>query len=724
MAFDYPNGPEDSEGILRYRDDVNRAHQDFWQAVELQAWKNILFYLGIQNIVYSPSLRFWRPLVESARKPVTNKVKMLVNDLASKLVAFKPPITWGPGSDQEADYVAASVADRVNTSLEREANIRELKPIAARWLGCTGNAWLVNNFDIAPEWGTRFIPASRCLGCLNTSMPADIEETQGTCPQCGMAGAWEPAVDGSGTPVGVEYPKGRHVTELENVFTVRFDPTSDRFHKSPYVKIARMRPKSWVAEHYSDEIAAAVQFSRTSASMLHLFETLALTAYSTPTHAVTGANTGGDDQAMVDRLWIRPHPVKAPGGIYAEIVGDVVVLARDYPYHDERGKPMLNVTHLEFDQVPGRALAATRLDDVVGIQEDLNEYDAYLKIHARRMANAVYLEPRGSNIARLTGEVGVRIQYDPLPTGHKPERLMGMDVPATMLNVRNMRKMEMDEVWGSLEVSRGEAPRGITAYAALQMLDERAQQGQSNLFDNWALGWMEWSRQNLNIYREYADEERTISLGVGRWATKKFTNAQMEGGVDMTIELGTNRPMTMIAKSARIGQAIQEGIVNIFDPQVRFLALRALGIPELMPDYNKDYEKAGRVVDQILSATTPQELPAPPQPFDNHSIHLSVLRQVEIDEMFETLEDWKKQAILLRSVVHFQALREEALNTMSKAGQNAPSPRGGGGEGGGGKGKSAPDAYTTEQSVMDIERQGASPDTLTGAKASATMAAQ
>jgi hypothetical protein len=110
----------------------------------------------------------------------------------------------------------------------------------------------------------------------------------------------------------------------------------------------------------------------------------------------------------------------------------------------------------------------------------------------------------------------------------------------------------------------------------------------------------------------------------------------------------------------------------------------------------------------MLEAQAPEMLPPPPMPFENHSIHLSVLKQFLLDEAFEALEDWKKQAIWLRTMIHYSALREEALNTMSKAGQNSPRTPGGGGGG------AAQKKDATEQGVRDRESQGASPDVSGG----------
>ena len=754
MAFQYPTSIEDLDGILQYARDIRGANRTYWDAVETQGWKAILYFLGIQWITYSSTLRFWRPIGfrKDQPRPVTNLIKPLINDLASKLVGFKPPLSWSPGSDQEADYVAAAIADRVTLAIEREADFRGLKPVAARWLGLTGNVFPVSSYDNSFETGERHIQAYRCEQCGQPAMPRAIEAALGLCPSCGSQEAlpgqdpetglavlqhlprprFGPAVGpgqlgplefGPGEPMAIAYPRGQHLLELENIFTVRYDPQAPRFHQTPYVRIARSRDQVWIAEHYGEAFAEQVAYGQGTDPFTGLFDSLALTAVGGGSSTAT-LSTGEGPRALVERLWLRPHPTRAPEGIYAEIVGDRLApigpldpdtgeraaTAIPYPYHDERGRPMLNVAHLEFDQVPGRSLAASRIEDALPIQEDVNELDAFIKLHHRRMANAVWLIPQGSEPTKITGEGGIYIRYNPLASGQRPERAQGILVPSDIYQYREIRKQEIERVFGSYEVSRGQAPRGVEAYAALQMLDERAQQAQSNIFANWGLGWAEVARQQLNIWREYADETRTVSLGFGRWAVKQFNKAQMIGAVDLDLDVGQGRPMTMIAKMARIGQMIQHGVINVGHPKVQHMILRAAGIPEMIPDFNKHYIKAARIVDQMLAAPAPEAMPPPPNAFDNHAIHLEVLESLILDEVYETLEPWRQEIITLRAQVHFEFMQQQ-MPRLS-AGQNAP--RAGEGGQGGPDNRGGGGAYTTDEDVLERERQGASPDTFSG----------
>jgi hypothetical protein len=128
----------------------------------------------------------------------------------------------------------------------------------------------------------------------------------------------------------------------------------------------------------------------------------------------------------------------------------------------------------------------------------------------------------------------------------------------------------------------------------------------------------------------------------------------------------------------------------------------------MMPDYNMDYIKAGRVIDQIVEAQSPAELPEEPMPYDIHEVHLQVLRQFMQDEAYLALEPWQQQALKIRSMMHYQAMEERMLRQGAAPGTNTPVPGGGGHSEGGEKEKKGD--YTTEDAVMEKETQGATHD--------------
>ena len=726
--FKYPNGVEDFEAIRQYADDVVGANRYFRHEIERAALRNILMYIGVQWIKYDPELRIWRPLglKKSTPRPVTNKLAALANTTISTLVSYKVPITYGPASFDEADIAAANVADKVADIIGKESEIRYLRPLVARWVTLTGNAFLINQYDTSHETGTIFIQ-SEMDAAGHMYQPGDIEDAGGVCPQCGpqmdpMTGMpgptpWQPAVNPeTGQPEGVDYPRGKFYTEVKPLFSCYFDSEVTRLQDSAYFLISELKGRDWVEKTYGADLAEQALQAPVSDAYSNYVETL---AYST---AIGGRIWGSvpntrHQRVRVRRLWLKPHPELAPEGVYAVIVGEKVAEAKPWPYHKKcvplpNGEmhyedPFLNVVHIGFDQVPGRLLYKTRIDDVAPKQEQRNRVEAVIELHSIRMANAVWLVPEGAGVSRLTGEQGQWVKYNPLPNVPPPQRVPGDNAAAYLLKWLPQLDAEMDMVMSQSDISRGETPRGVSAYSAIQYLDERSQAGQSNLLDNWSLGWMEWTQQMVNIWREYADEERTTSMGMGRWAMEKFSKANMVGGVDISVELGQNRPRTQVGRRAVAEQAVRLGLANPFDPYERIRLLELIGIPELMEDFKVDQQRAAEENDMFLAMVQGGPPVAPPLPWDNHDAHIISHRRLTFSDAYRLLPPPLQLFIQQHMQLHWTVLAENAAKPR-KTGSVAP---GGGENKGTAQGGGGTSEGSVEEELLDVESQLASPDT-------------
>lgn len=706
----YPAGPEDKLAITEYVNTALRASRAYRTEIERAAQRNVLYYLGVQWVKYDRAIHNWRPIAVSKRtpRPVTNRVAGLVNQSVANILGFKPPITYSPASNKPEDIAAATVADRINAIIEREANVETLKPLVARWLSLTGNVFLITNYDTGPDSGSDFIGAELCTTCGAVAMPLDIEQAGNMCPQCGSPGPFQPA-QGVSPPetmttnpeglIGVEYPRGRFTTEVENVFTSHFDNSSGQtIHDSPYFFTVRHRNKDWLTRMYGEEIAEKSSYTQPSEPTSGLFESL---AYATTIwNYGYGSHHGvSEPTARVVRAWLKPRKGVAPDGIYAVLVADEVVESGPWPYKDEQGKPMLNVTHIGFDEVPGRVFYKSRVDDVIPKQDQRNRLESIMELHAMTMANDVWLLPEGVGLSKITGEQGQVIKYNALQGIPPPTRTQGGVVSPYIPQWITQIDNEMDAIFGLYDVGRGEAPgKGVTSYSAIQLLDERSQQGQAGIMRNWARGWMEWSRQNLNVWRQYASDDRYMTTGQGQWSIEKFNKAALTGGVNITAELGTFRPQTQIAKRALFEQLVTLAIINPMDQMQKFEMATAMGATEMMPDFKSDMELHSRRIDQLVQGLEPP----PPQPWENHPLAISVFRRYMQSEQFEALDLMLQERIKMYAALHFTFMQIQA--PPQQAGQNAP------GQAGKGKGKAAEPGggaagLPSDEPVLNKERQ-------------------
>ena len=333
-----------------------------------------------------------------------------------------------------------------------------------------------------------------------------------------------------------------------------------------------------------------------------------------------------------------------------------------------------------------------------------------MELHAIRMANSVWLIPEGVGLSKLTGEQGQVIKYNALQGVPPPSRVSGDSISPYIPQWITQIDNEMDAIFGLFDVGRGESPgKGVTSYSAIQLLDERAQQGQAGIMRNWARGWMEWSRQNLNIWRQHASDDRYAITGQGQWSIEKFNKAALTGGVNITAELGTFRPQTQIAKRALFEQLVNLAIINPMDPMQKFEMATAMGATEMMPDFKSDMELHSRRIDQLVQG---QE-PPPPQPWENHPLAISIFRRFLQSEQFEALDPVLQDRLKWYAALHFTFMQQQMA--PARPGQIAPnqSTRGGGSEGKANRGEGA-ESLPSHEPVLNKERQMPSHPAMAG----------
>jgi len=295
------------------------------------------------------------------------------------------------------------------------------------------------------------------------------------------------------------------------------------------------------------------------------------------------------------------------------------------------------------------------------------------------------------------------MEYNAMAGVPAPHREPGHPPPPYFIQRLQQIDGEIDELFGTYEIMRGEAPKGVASYAGLQLLDERARSGQSGILTNWGLGLEHWARVALNIWREYADDERTLALGEGAWAVQKFNKADLKGGVDVTVDLGMNRPYTQIGRRAVLEQGVRLALISPYSPAERFRALQLLGVPEIMEDYKRERMDASRENDLLM-----QGIPVrPPMPWENHPVHLETHKSILTGERYDSMAPEAQQATEQHAGMHFMNMQQ--MQAPMGPGQIAPGPNGGNGgtakgdEDGGGEGE-----------MMQQDAQMASPDMSTG----------
>ena len=688
-----PSDYGDTQGIVTLSTRLleQAQHQRF--LLERDQYRNVLYYLGIQWVTFDERLRTWipQPTKRWAPKPVTNKLAAVIRPIVSQLAGEEPNLYLAPMTDRPEDVATAQVGSRALDVLYRETGLRAQRGVMARWLTLTGNIFPISGYDTGQGAGMTTVQSWQCLACGQDAAPLDWEEaspdggyTRGICPMCGETAGSQPSMDETNQPRVTQYPRGRTYTELGSIFECFADLRAQQFKNSPWFQYVRTVTRNHLLDQYG-EIAETVPAGGAGETGTRIRWFLDSLAYATQSGTSVYAGRLGldDDRCYVRDFWFE-HP-KFPEGLYAVIAGEQVLKAGPFPYHTVDSttappapdqpppavpvrKPLRPVVHIGYEYVPGRLLYKTPTDDLARKQTTRNKLEAMIELHMRRSANTVWVVPQGSSITKVTGEEGIVLRYSPLAGGQPPQRQPGAEVPGSIWQYIQEIDKEMEDMMGVYDVLRGETPRGVRAAMALQLLEQRAQQGLSELLVNWSMGHQEWAEQVLGIFKEHGIDERFHSAmgDNGIWAVQKFSASDLRGAVRVEVEAGLGRPRTQVGKRAVLQQAIALSLVNPADPQERHRCLQILGMPELAKDMDLDQQAAARENDRWQSndglaaqGVNPGMLGWPDvrTPVDNHLVHLAIHRRFAIRAEWDALNPITQQFALAHMQAHLLAIQ-------------------------------------------------------------------
>ena len=633
--------PYDDVAAISARIDRALSIDRFQRSLFEREWfRNVLFLAGQQWVIYERGR--WRPRALPAWFPraQTNKFMEKYNDIMSQLIqGHRIPITYLPATDDKADQATAEIGERLRPVLYSEAQIDDKEEEIASWLVATGNSFLLPSYDNDKMHGVTFIQHQECQQCGNQMGPEDLNENDGKCAVCTDAGLpgdqLKPATDPEGNPIGDEYPIGSLAAEVASPFEIRLDHRIINMRDQRRFIRQRRYDLDYAKEHWSD-FEDVIQPDWGNDLSQYYLDVL---AHVTSSFSASGGFIGGGPAApknpkVTGYSFFELPTKKFPQGLRAVRLGansQAVVEAGPlwsrYGAGIRKGQYYLPIVHFGFARIPGRFWRKTPLDDAVPLQIFRNTVEANMRLSAQRMGNSIWLNPKGSGVNIITGEPGLKLDYNPVSLGGsqfaKPER-----IPAELENVQPlvmlMNKIDdsIERVVGTFFLQGGETPPGVTAASALAYLGERAQKSISTLMTSYAKAWRDWEVMSLEIARQNWDDTRirVIAGKNKKWQTLKFTKADLQGSVNLLIDYNGLFPKSNATERATIAQLVQLRVISPTEPEVQWQILRAFGETTLKGSQDIDVNDAAKEEDQFMTdaAFMPQVRPF----VDNSTVHL------------------------------------------------------------------------------------------------------
>jgi len=622
---------QDLKAILKYVDEAKKECLENRWVYERSWWRVMLYILGRMWIYYDRKRGQWldKRMAKWIPRPVTNMVSTTLNTIKTVFQGIALATTARPLTSDATAVATAETADKLESLIAEEHNMKRVMREFDFWFIALGNVVLHPWWN--PEAKTKIDQFMECQGCSDQYTQEELQQMGGDhamCPRCG-SNDFQLAVDEYGHPVGEARTTGAGCTDALSPFEYALPPIYTRIDDSPKILRLRWRSKQTAVALYGEEFCKGLNWSKMPQERsLQLLRAIAQQSDVSSTPITYGSDDIGSDGISEYELWERPSP-KYPKGLVARVLGDSNPklvekpeegLPGPLPYLTQDGTPLFPFTHGLYEDLGGRMNGRGALEVILNKNDQINQLDSMMMLCEQRMANPVWLEPKGAEVKSFTGEPGLVIKYNPNVAGGnaKPERLAGSNIPASLPERRAQLKADIEELAGTYDILKGNRPSGVEAFSALNLLKELSESRFGPAMVARGECYRQWYKIALEIERQFGPEERIkAAMRPNRtWTFQKFKKADLTGAIDILIEDGSQMPKTALGKRAAIQHGKELGVLNVADPEQAYGVMREIGIAHLAPSLDASVKGALREQDlfEAWVGTLPQALPGQPIP--------------------------------------------------------------------------------------------------------------
>jgi hypothetical protein len=326
----------------------------------------------------------------------------------------------------------------------------------------------------------------------------------------------------------------------------------------------------------------------------------------------------------------------------------------------------LNIALGKQRRIPRTWVGHTLLSPARDIQYAYNRARSTILEHMRKAANARLMVPVGSieDSDTVTTDPADILEYN-AEIG-EPHWQMAPDVPRWISNEATQLEMEMDDIFFTHSVSRGQAPGDRNSGLALSVLAEKDDTPLGPMARNQSQLWSRVGKMTLQLYRAYAEQSgmvRTQTLTTPQGNTIQFAWSadDIDDNPQVKVPLDATAPRSKIATQSvltSLADRFPQAFANA-DP----LALaRMLDLPDpkgYLATMDADIAKAEWENGLLMQAT-----PVMPATFDDHAKHIAQHNKERKTAAYELASADVRQAIDLHIQAHETLAAEEAAQQL------------------------------------------------------------
>ena len=472
--------------------------------------EHLMMYRGVSNRLMDRTTDRDRNIrrLSKMQKFVVNHLYDLTETKVSQMNRIKPAVEVLPVNDEWQDRASAKVVKYINDNLWRENNIDFKRIEMHRQSRIFGESYM---FILWDKWKGDLHPAyveARDSGIDEKELDRKFKDRKFVGDVC----------------YSVELPW--------RVFLQR----KERFDDSEYVFRVSVAPTEELKDDYKKaEIREDEEF--------YSFDSDNLTERFIEKHN------------LVVEFWHKKTP-KVPNGFYAKFVMSDILETNENPKELMHGRlPLVRLTDLD---VPGVLNGVSRYETIGAMQNMYNNISTLIAKNIYLTGHVKVAMPRGAARIEQLGNDSTVVQWQgPVPPAYMTPPQMSPD----MFAFRQTLKEEMQVIYGSHGISRGEVPKGIKAASALQFLNELETERATSDISKDSFLIKDIARLGISVAGAYyeVDDGRMVRI-VGennKFLIRHFDTAHLHKPYDIRFDNSTGLPETKSAKMERILEAMQ-----------------------------------------------------------------------------------------------------------------------------------------------------------------------
>jgi hypothetical protein len=384
---------------------------------------------------------------------------------------------------------------------------------------------------------------------------------------------------------------------------------------------------------------------------------------------VQQAGRAGYDRVTLREITVKPCGMWPLGATITWASGVLLALAPTMPFgHGE-------YTLTKFDHIPtGRFYAESVITDLIPMQKEYNRTRSQIVEAKNRMAKPQLVAVEGSvDHRKITSEPGLVIYYKP---GYpKPEQVDLKPIPNYVIEELDRCQNDMNDISSQHEISKGQAPPGVTAATAISYLQEEDDSKLSNTISSIEEGVEKVGKHLLMHVQEYWDLPRTVRVvgGDGMYESYVLSSSDIAGNTDLNIQSGSAMPRSRAAKQALIMELSDKGLIP---PNRVFRYLNMAETNTLYEEMQRNVRQAQRENLKMMQGDQSVTVNS----WDEHQAHVEEHNNYRKGQSFEQAPDQIKMIFEQHVQLHqmqMQTMMIQAAQQQAIGGGMGGQPQGG-----------------------------------------------